>query len=102
MKDGRIRAPGKRGFPITFITYNRDRAQAFDSVVAHYPTSPLHVVIDGVPQAVLGSVVTASYFEVLNIRPRRGRLLTTAEDTVRDRDAVHRGQPSILATSSRG
>ena len=68
--------------------YYRDRAQAFDSLAAHYPGSPLHVVIDGVPQAVMGSVVTASYFEVLGLRPQLGRLFTPEEDAVRDRDAV--------------
>ena len=68
--------------------YYRDRAQAFHSLAAHYPGSPLHVVIDGVPQAVMGSVVTASYFDVLGLRPQLGRLFTPEEDAVRNRDAV--------------
>jgi hypothetical protein len=43
--------------------YFRDHARSFESLAAHYPTSPLHVSRADGGFEVLGSVVTASYFE---------------------------------------
>ena len=89
--------------------YFRDHARSFESLAAHYPTSPLHVSRAEGGFEVLGSVVTATYFEVLRLRPSLGRFFTSDEDRVPDRNAVavlghdlwrrrFGGDPAILDT----
>lgn len=77
-------------FPLSMADYfdYRQNARSFEEIGAHYPTAPLHVVVDGEPVAINGSVVTASYFRVLNLRPALGRFFLETEDEARDRDAV--------------
>ena len=81
---------GDRFYPLSLADYfdYGDQARSFESLAAHYSSSPMHLVIDGEPLAVSGSVVTASYFTVLRITPALGRFFGPEEDTVRDRDAV--------------
>ena len=78
--------PGQMSLPD--YLYYRAHSSAFDALAAHYPSSPMHVVVGKDPIAVTGSVVTASYFTVLGITPYLGRFFTADEDAVRDRDAV--------------
>jgi predicted permease len=66
----------------------RDRAPAFDAVVAHYSSAPLYVTTGEESEEVEGAVVSANYFPTLGVRPRLGRFFTAAEDEVPDRDAV--------------
>ena len=66
----------------------REKATGFEALAAHYPTSPMHIVLGGEPLSMNGAVVTASYFDVLQLRPAIGRFFTPEEDRVRDRDAV--------------
>ena len=77
-------------FPLAFADFPiyRARAESLEALAAHYPTAPMHAFIDGAPEALNGAVATATYFEVLQLRPSIGRFYTSAEDTVRDRDAV--------------
>jgi predicted permease len=77
-------------YPLSFpdFRYYRERSRSFADIAAHYPGSPLSLVIDGVPSSIIGSVVTANYFTILRIRPALGRFFVPAEDSVRDRDAV--------------
>ena len=77
-------------YPLSFADFPiyRERSASFEALAAHYPSSPLHVLIDGVPESLTGAVATASYFDVLQLRPSIGRFYSAAEDTVRDRDAV--------------
>jgi putative ABC transport system permease protein len=77
-------------FPVSLADYfeYRDRSRSFDVLAAHYPTSPMHVIVDGEPLAITGAVVTANYFDVLQLRPWLGRFFLPAEDQARDRDAV--------------
>ena len=77
-------------FPLSLADYQyfRDRTSAFSELAAHYPTAPLHMVVEGEPRSVSGTVATASYFTVLGIQPALGRFFTAAEDIVPDRDAV--------------
>jgi putative ABC transport system permease protein len=77
-------------YPLSLPDYGdyRAGARSFESVAAHYPTAPLHALINGDPFALGGAVVTASYFEVLKLQPAAGRFFTAEEDTARDRDAV--------------
>jgi predicted permease len=84
----RRQEPGS--FPLSFGEYPnyRDHASSFEAIAAHYSASPLHVLIDGTPEGVTGAVTTASYFEVLQLRPAIGRFFNAGEDSARDRDAV--------------
>ncbi len=77
-------------FPLPFSEYPAylGRARSFEALAAHYPTAPLHMLIDGTPEAVTGAVATASYFDVLQLTPAIGRFYTNREDQQRDRDAV--------------
>jgi predicted permease len=77
-------------YPLAFADFPiyRERATSFEALAAHYPSSPLHALIDGAPEAITGAVATATYFEVLQLRPSIGRFYSAGEDTVRDRDAV--------------
>ena len=84
----RHRQPGT--FPLSLGEYPnyRDHASSFEAIAAHYSASPMHVLIDGTPEAVTGAVTTASYFDVLQLRPAIGRFFTADEDSARDRDAL--------------
>jgi predicted permease len=77
-------------FPLSLpdFAYYRARSRAFAELAAHYPSAPLHLVVGETPRAVVGSVVTASYFRVLGIRPALGRLFVAGEDSLRTRDPV--------------
>ena len=58
-------------FPLAFADFPiyRARAESLEALAAHYPTAPMHAFIDGAPEAITGAVATASYFEVLQLRP---------------------------------
>ena len=76
-------------FPLPFAEFpTYAAARSFEDLAAHYPGAPLHILIDGVPEAVTGAVATASYFDVLRIQPAIGRFYSADEDRQRDRDAV--------------
>ncbi|HYE86291.1 MAG TPA: ABC transporter permease [Vicinamibacterales bacterium] len=77
-------------FPTSMPDYfdYREQSRSFDVLSAHYPTSPMHVMVDGDPQSINGAVVTASYFDVVQLQPAAGRFFRADEDQVRDRDAV--------------
>ena len=77
-------------FPTSMADYfdYRNQSKSFDVLAAHYPSSPMHVIVDNEPQSITGSVVTANYFDVLQLTPTAGRFFRADEDEVRDRDAV--------------
>ena len=77
-----------RSLSLVDFAYYRARSGSFAELAAHYPGSPLHLVIDGLPRSTIGSVVTASYFTVLGIRPALGRFFVASEDSTAGRDAV--------------
>jgi predicted permease len=85
------------GFTLSMADYMdyRDRSRSFDELAAHYPASPMQVIVQGAstslrgePMSIIGSVVTANYFDVLGLKPAAGRFILPDEDRVRDRDAV--------------
>ena len=84
----RRESPGSFPLSLAEYPYYREAAGSFEALAAHYSTAPLHASIGGSPEALTGAVVTASYFDVLQIRPVVGRFFTAEEDRVRDRDAV--------------
>ena len=77
-------------YPLSYADYRdyRDRVQNYDALAAHYPTSPMHVLFDGEPMSLTGAVVTATYFDVLQLQAAAGRFFNAQEDLVPDRDAV--------------
>jgi predicted permease len=85
------RRSGSTGaYPLSYADYAdyRSQARSFEALAAHYDTSPMHLVIDGDPQAINGAVVTWTYFDLLKVQPAVGRFFGVEEDTVPDRDAV--------------
>jgi len=57
--------------------------QVFKGVFARHPTS-VHLTLDGAPEPVNADVVSGSYFDVLGVRPERGRLLDESDDVTQD------------------
>lgn len=68
--------------------YYRDHGASFAGLAAHYSTSPMHVSRAEAGLEVLGAVVSASYFDVLRVRPSLGRFFTSEEDSVPGRNPV--------------
>jgi predicted permease len=68
--------------------YYRDHATTIAGLAAHYATAPLHVSRNEEGFSVLGSVVTANYFDVLRVGPSLGRFFTGEEDSVPGRNPV--------------
>ena len=70
--------PGSNNaFPLSYADYVDYRAQAqlVRSIGRALSHSPMHLVVDGDPQAVNGAVVTATYFDLLQLQPAHGPLL---------------------------
>src|SRR5262249_25524284 len=57
----------------------RDPSDAFDGVLAEYP-SPLHLTVGGQTDQVDGVLVSGTFFEVLGLKAAAGRLFTPADD----------------------
>jgi putative ABC transport system permease protein len=68
--------------------YYREHARTFESLAAHYGTSPMQIVTPDGGVSVTGSVATANYFTALRLQPAAGRFFTEEEDRVRGRDAI--------------
>ena len=58
----------------------RDRNQVFQAVAGHSSPTTLTLMDGEVPQRLFGEIVTANYFDVLGIRPVRGRVFQPEED----------------------
>jgi putative ABC transport system permease protein len=84
------RPESSNAYPLSYADYQgyRSQARSFEALAAHYGTSPMHLVIDGDPQAINGAVVTWTYFDLLKVRPALGRFFGAEEDKVPERDAV--------------
>jgi predicted permease len=68
--------------------YYRDHVRTFETIAAHYATSPMHVITPDGGVGITGSVATANYFTALRLQPAAGRFFTAEEDRVPGRDAV--------------
>jgi putative ABC transport system permease protein len=66
----------------------RDRATAFDAVVAHESRNVVQVGIGDQSVEQHAAFVSANYWTTLGVHPRLGRFFDTSEDSVVDRDAV--------------
>jgi macrolide transport system ATP-binding/permease protein len=79
------------GYPLSHADYlhYRQHARSFDELAADYATAPLQVA--ATPRGafgVTGSVVSASYFDALRLRPALGRFFDEEEDRVPGRHPV--------------
>ncbi len=92
--------------------YYRDHARTFETLAAHYASSPMHILTPEGGVGIEGSVTTANYFTALKLQPAAGRFFTSEEDRVPGRDAVavlshelwHRrfaADPAILGSAVR-
>ncbi|MBI3405305.1 MAG: ABC transporter permease, partial [Acidobacteria bacterium] len=77
-------------FTLSFVDYQyfREHNTSFADLAAHYSTSPMHLVVDGEPQAINASVVTSNYFGILGLQPAIGRFFVPEEDAVQGRNPV--------------
>jgi predicted permease len=60
----------------------RERQGVFSGLIAER-TDAVTLTIDGVAQPAVASMVSGNYFDVLGVRPSKGRLLSEADDRVR-------------------
>jgi predicted permease len=67
------------------------------ALAAHYSFAPLQVEFDRTGGEMSGAVVSASYFDVLGLKPARGRFFSATEDSSPDRDAV-----AVISTTFAG
>ena len=61
----------------------RDGQRVFSGLIAER-TDAVNLTIDGATQRAIASIVSGNYFDVLGIRPLMGRLLSDADDRVRN------------------
>lgn len=66
----------------------RERATAFDQIIAHASRNVLFVRIGNRSIEEHGAFVSANYWPTLGIKPRLGRFFLASEDSVPDRDPV--------------
>jgi len=60
----------------------RDGQRVFSGVIAER-TDAVNLTLDGATQRAIGSIVSGNYFDVLGVRPLKGRLLSEADDRIR-------------------
>jgi putative ABC transport system permease protein len=70
-----------------YLSY-REHSRSLSALAAHYSHAPINLQTPEDSREINGSVATASYFEVLGLKPRLGRFFLPEEDRVPDRDAV--------------
>ena len=61
----------------------RDGQRVFTGLIAER-TDTVNLTIDGATERAIASIVSGNYFEVLGVRPLRGRLLSDADDRIRN------------------
>jgi len=82
------RPGGNPALGLAAIRILRERATAFDAIIAHESRNVLFVRIGNRSIEEHGAFVSANYWPTLGIRPRLGRFFQAPEDSVPDRDAV--------------
>ena len=79
---------GLYNFSFPDYLYYRDHAQSFSELAAHYASAPINLLTFGGSREINGSVVTANYFTLLELRPALGRFFRPDEDDVPGRSPV--------------
>lgn len=82
------RPGGNPALGLAAVRILRERATAFDAVVAHDSRSVIQVRIGTRSVEQHGAFVSANYWTTLGLHPRLGRFFLREEDSVVDRDAV--------------
>ncbi len=65
----------------------RDRNQVFSGLIARAPEAA-NLVYQGQSEAVTAELVTGNFFDVLGVRPQRGRLLSASDDVTKNAHPV--------------
>ena len=82
------RPGGNPALGLAGIDILRERATAFDAVIAHASRNVLFVRVGNRSIEQHGAFVSANYWPTLGITPRLGRFFAASEDSVPDRDAI--------------
>jgi predicted permease len=69
-----------RGISPAEYAFHRDHSTSFAGLAAEWPTSHTYLGGSGNPRMLLAAIVTANYFNVLEVRPARGRFFVPEED----------------------
>ena len=69
--------------PVSYLNFRdyRDRNQVFTDMAAYTFGQPISMVTDGEPQQTFVELVTGNYFSLLGVRPIRGRVFGSDDDT---------------------
>ncbi len=73
-------ASGRAGYGNADFQALRERNQSFAQVAAISPGNRFSLTGGGAPEQVIGAGVTAEFFDVLGVRPQRGRTFLAGED----------------------
>lgn len=73
--------------PYPCFAQMRREVRSFAGMAA-FAGDELRIAIDGQPEQVMGQIASGSYFEVLGVRPRLGRLMTAEDDSLNPPVAV--------------
>ena len=69
-------------FPLTYpdFVHLRDRARSFSGMMGYSLTNTMNLTGSGKPERIWGTVASANYFDVLGVKPVRGRGFLPEED----------------------
>ncbi len=73
-------AQGRGGYGNTDFLALKERNQSFEKVAAISPGNRFSLTGAGVPEQVIGAVVSADFFDVLKVKAQRGRTFLSDED----------------------
>jgi putative ABC transport system permease protein len=75
-----IAEPAHRGISPAEYFFHRDRTTAFSALAVEWPTEHAYLGSTENPRMLLGSFVSANFFDVLKLRPQLGRFFVPNED----------------------
>jgi putative ABC transport system permease protein len=73
---------GSRTWSYQAFSGIRDRQRVFSGLIAER-TDAVNLTIDGATRRAIASIITGNYFDVLGVRPLKGRLLSDSDDRMR-------------------
>jgi putative ABC transport system permease protein len=73
-------ASGRGGYGNADFQALRERNQSFEKIAAVSPGNRYSLTGSGAPEQVVGAAVTAEFFDMLGVRPQRGRTFLAGED----------------------
>lgn len=73
-------ASGRGGYGNAEFQALRERNQSFEKIAAISSGNRFSLTGSGAPEQVIGAVVTSEFFDMLGVRPQRGRTFLAGED----------------------